>query len=358
MIRNRWLALFIGCAAFLPIGCGADDGISIQGCGATFPAPLYKRWFLEFYKQSPEVRVNYQAIGSSAGIRQLEEGLVHFGATDEALTEKRLHEVAKKISDREGRRVELVQIPLTAGSIAICYNVPGNPRLRLSREVYVGIILGQIKKWNDSQIQAVNPGVELPNMDIVFIRRAEGSGTTFNFTNHLNAADPRWTTEKGGPGKGKSVQWPVGVGGKGNAGVAALVQQTPGSIGYLETGYAELTDIPIAVLRNKRGNWVEPSAEASRAALAEAKLDKVLGGSVPDPKGDNAYPIVTFTWVVCRKHYDDPQLGEKLKAVLQYCLESGKPQRGQEISPKLGYIPMPADTLAEARKAVASINAD
>ncbi len=203
MTRRQWLVLFVVCAAFMSTGCGADDGVSIQGCGATFPAPLYKRWFLEFYKQSPDVRVNYQAIGSSAGIRQLEEGLVHFGASDESLTEKRLSEVAKKLSDREGRRVELVQIPLTAGSIAICYNLPGAPRLKLTREVYVSIFLGKIQKWNDSQIRAINPDAALPDLDIVFVRRAEGSGTTFNFTNHLNAADPRWTTAKGGPGKGK-----------------------------------------------------------------------------------------------------------------------------------------------------------
>jgi len=358
MGRRTWLLLFVGCAAFVPAGCGADDGVSIQGCGATFPAPLYKRWFLEFYKQSPDVRVNYQAIGSSAGIRQLEEGLVHFGASDESLSEKRLGEVAKKLSDREGRRVELVQIPLTAGSVAICYNLPGAPRLRLSREVYVGMFLGQIQKWNDSQIQAVNPGISLPDLDIVFVRRAEGSGTTFNFTNHLNTADPRWTTEKGGPGKGKSVQWPVGIGGKGNSGVAALIQQTPGAIGYIEAGYAEVTHLPMATLQNKHGNWVDPNAEASRSALSEAKLDKMLGGTIADPKGENAYPIVTFTWVVCRKHYDDPVLGQKLKAVLSCCLESGTPHRGQEISDELGYIPMPKDKLELARKAVATINAD
>src|SRR5262249_644073 len=160
------------------------------------------------YKQYPNVRVNYQAIGSGAGMRQLEEGLVHFGATDEAQSEDKLKAMAKKLSDREGKPVELVQVPMTAGSVAISYNIPGSPRIKLSGSVYVSIFLGEIVYWNDEQIQKLNPDVALPELRITVIRRAEGSGTTFNFTNHLNAIDSRWKKDSGGPGAAKTVQWP------------------------------------------------------------------------------------------------------------------------------------------------------
>jgi phosphate transport system substrate-binding protein len=312
---------------------------------------LYKRWFLEFYRQEPDVRVNYQAIGSGAGMRQLEEGLVHFGATDEAQSEDKLKAMAKKISDREGAPVELVQFPMTSGAVAISYNVPGNPEIKLSRSVYTSIFLGEIKDWSDERIKDLNPGVKLPSLVITVVRRAEGSGTTFNFTNHLNAIDKRWKKDNGGPGAAKTVQWPVGIGGKGNAGVAALIEQTPGAIGYIEAGYAELVDLPMATLENQAGEYVRPTEENVRTALAEAKFNKVLGATIADPKGKHAYPIVTFTWLVCRKKYADPRIGEKLKAVLEYCLETA-PGRGQALSNDLGYVELPADTLKAAYEAV------
>jgi phosphate transport system substrate-binding protein len=335
-------------------GCSPADTVTIQGCGATFPAPLYKRWFLEFYKEHPNVRVNYQAIGSGAGMRQLEEGLVHFGATDEAQSEDKLKAMAQKMSDREGKPVELVQFPLTAGAVAICYNVPGNPAIKLSRSVYVSIFLGEIKNWSDERILALNPGVNIPSLEITVVRRAEGSGTTFNFTNHLNAIDSRWKKDNGGPGAAKTVHWPVGIGGKGNAGVAALIQQTPGAIGYIEAGFAEIVELPIATLQNQAGEYVLPTEVNVRATLGEAKFNKVLGATIADPKGKNAYPIATFTWVVCRKKYADPTIGEKIKAVLEYCLET-TPERGQSLSKDLGYIELPPETLKAARAAAQGI---
>src|SRR5262245_8418651 len=184
MSRRLWfcLPLLLGSCSW------AGDVVNIQGCGATFPAPLYKRWFLEYYLQHPKVRTNYQAIGSGAGIRQFAEGLVHFGASDEALSEKKLHELAKELAAREGRSsIELLQVPLTAGSVAIAYNLEGNPQLKLSREAYVGMLLGQITHWDDVQIQKTNERVALPHAPIVFIRRSESSGTTSIFTHHLNA---------------------------------------------------------------------------------------------------------------------------------------------------------------------------
>ncbi len=355
MPRRHWALLLTGLALFPSAGCAPSDSVTIQGCGATFPAPLYKRWFLEFYRLFPDVRVNYQAIGSGAGVRQLEEGLVHFCATDEALSAKRLQAIADKLGQREHKKFELIQVPLTAGSVALCYNLPGNPELKLTRKPYVGILLGEVTSWDDPLIGSANPGLELPSLPITFVRRAESSGTTFVFTNHLSSIDPRWTKEKGGPGKGKSVDWPVGIGGKGNAGVAALVQQTPGAFGYIESGYAELTHLPMATVENRAGHFIKPTVESSLKALAEAKFDKVFGTTVPDPKDKGAYPMVTFTWIVCRKHYDDPRVAEKLKAVLLYALESKNEGRGQELSEQLGYVPLPEKVLKAVRAEVEKI---
>jgi phosphate transport system substrate-binding protein len=354
-LRNVVYLLAAG-AALLPISCGRSDSVTIQGCGATFPAPLYKRWFLEYYKAHPGVRVNYQAIGSGAGVSQLEEGLAVFAASDESLKKDKLEGIAKTLSDREHRPVELLQAPLTAGSVALCYNVPGNPALQLPRKVYVGIALGEIRFWDDDAIKAANPGVNLPHLAITFVRRAESSGTTYVFTSHLSAIDERWKNGKG-LGADKSPQWPVGIGGKGNAGVAALIQQTPGAFGYLETGYAELLALPMAKLENHAGNYVEPTGENSRIALEEAKFNDVLAAAVPDPKGYTAYPIVTFTWVIYRKHYHDQRLGEHLKDVFRYCLDTDE-GKGQALSESLGYVPLPKDALERSRKAIKQINAE
>jgi phosphate transport system substrate-binding protein len=339
-------------------GCGPVDTVTLQGCGATFPAPLYKRWFVEFYKQHPNVRVNYQATGSGAGIEQFQAGLVQFGATDEALKKDRLAAIAKKLSEEEGYPVDVIQLPLTAGSVALCYNVPDNPRVKLPRKAYVGILLGTITYWDDPALLAANPGVALPHLKIAFVRRAESSGTTFVFTNHVNAIDPRWTKSQGGPGAGKSVQWPVGIGGKGNAGVAALIKQTPGAFGYIESGYAELAELPMAALENRAGSFVLPTVAGCIEALGEARFDEVLAATVPDPKGAMAYPIVTFTWVVCRKNYLETKEAAQLKAVLNYCLASNSAGQGQQLSEKLGYVPLPEDALAKARKRVSEIGTE
>ncbi len=352
MLRRGWL-LLLGAL----VGCGPSDTVTIQGCGATFPAPLYKRWFLEYYREHPDVRVNYQAVGSGAGIQQLEEGLVLFGASDEALSPERLNEIAKKLSTLDKYDVELLQIPLTGGSVAICYNLPGEPSLKLSRQAYLDMLLGEIKYWDDPRIRSLNPNVSLPHLEMTFVRRAESSGTTFVFTNHLNAIDSRWTTANGGSGVGKSVQWPVGIGGKGTSGVNALIQQTPGAFGYIEAGYAELTKLPMAALENNSGNFVLPTAANSKEALQEAKFNAVLDAVVPDPSGADAYPIVGFTWVVCRKRYADPRVAAKLKDVLRYCLESAA-NGGQILSEPLGYVPLPTDALVKARQAVSEIKTD
>jgi phosphate transport system substrate-binding protein len=361
--------LLLAGIALLPLSCAPSDTVTIQGAGATFPAPLYKRWFLEYYLANPHVRVNYQPIGSGAGVSQLEEGLTDFAASDEALKKSRLDEVAKTLSDRERRKVELIQVPLTAGAVALCYNLPGDPDLYLPRKVYVGMALGEITYWDDEAIQKANPEVKLPHQEITFIRRAESSGTTFVFTTHLNAIDDRWKLDRDrkadskfkstpdGPGASKTPQWIVGIGGKGNSGVAALISQTPGAFGYLEAGYAELIELKMAKLENHAGNYVEPADEYCRVALEEARFNDVFGATIPDPKGASAYPIVTFTWVIVRKRYSDQRLADSLRDVLSYCLldEEGK---GQALNSKLGYVKLPKNTLERARQAIRQINAE
>jgi phosphate transport system substrate-binding protein len=347
MTTRRWFLLTLALAGLLPFASCSFWGRSttIQGCGATFPAPLYQRWFLEYYQKHPDVRVNYQAIGSGAGVSQFREGLVDFAGTDEALKAKDLAELEKKLG------VGVFQMPMTAGAIAVCYNLPGDPELRLTRQALVGIFLGEITTWNDSAITNTNPHLDLPALPIRVIRRAEGSGTTFNFTNHLNAIDQRWAQ---GPGVGKTVQWPVGIGGKGNSGVNALIKQTPGAIGYLEAGYAVLTGLKSARIQNKAGEFVLPTEDNTRKALAEVKLDKALGGTVSDPASQDAYPIATFTWIVCRRQYGNPAVARSLRDVMSYCL-TDEEGAGQGISPELHYVSLPPAVNEKSRQALATL---
>ena len=332
------------CCCALP---SCDDSVDVQGAGATFPAPLYKRWFLEYYKRHPDVRVNYQAIGSGAGIRQFTADLVEFGASDAAMSDKEI----KEAEEKNPHRGRVLLLPMTAGSIAVCYNVPGAPRnLKLSRQVYVDIFLGKITEWNDSAIVALNPEAQLPDMPIIVVRRSESSGTTFAFTNHLSAVSKEWTEKVGKPAK--SVTWPVGIGGKGNAGVAAWIDQLPGAIGYLEYGYAYLLKLPMAELQNKSGNFVAPSLEAGQAALEGVEIPENLRVWIPDPPGAKAYPIVTYTWVLCYTNYEDkPERAAAIKEVLNFGLTEG-----QQWSEELGYIPLPPAIAERARKAVQQIN--
>ena len=346
MSPRNWFSRWIFAAAcFTGAACSqGENDITIQGAGATFPAPIYKRWFLEYYRLHPEVRVNYQAIGSGAGIRQFEEGLPKFAATD-AYPNK-----SDKVMDKD-----IFLLPMTAGSIAICYNLPGAPKVvKLAREVYPRIFLGQITMWDDPEIVKDNPG--MPHTEISVVHRNDSSGTTFVFTNHLNAIHQPWQKKNGGPGAGKSVEWPTdktgGLAGRGNAGVTAIIQLTPGAIGYTESSYAELAKLPIAYLRNDAGDFVHPTPESNLAALSGPNLKDFfdhLGEAseqdrydieITNPKGKGAYPIVTYTWMIVSKRYEDEKLGHALKHVLEYCLTDG-----QKISPELGYIPLP-DELA------------
>jgi phosphate transport system substrate-binding protein len=345
LASNSWKLLAAAACCCSVASCDPLNSVDIQGAGATFPAPLYKRWFLEYYHRHPEVRVNYQAIGSGAGIRQYMADLVEFGASDAAMSDKEIEEAEKK----NPHRGHVLLLPMTAGSVAVCYNVPGAPRdLKLSRQAYVDIFLGKIDNWNDSAIAALNPGAELPDLPITVVRRSEGSGTTFAFTNHLSTASKEW---KDKVGVGKSVTWPVGIGGKGNAGVAAWIDQTPGAIGYLEYGYAELLGLATARLENKAGRYVAPNLESGLAALEGVSIPDNLRVWIPDSPGTDAYPIVTYTWMLCYTNYHDkPERAAALKQVLKFCLTEG-----QKWSAELGYLPLPTPVAERALEAVEKI---
>jgi phosphate transport system substrate-binding protein len=274
--------------------------------------------------------------------------LTDFGASDAAMSDKEI-EAALKYPIFKERRKGVQLLPMTAGSVVLAYNVDGvTGGLRLSRHAYTEIFRGTITRWNDPAIQNENPSMKLPAQDITVIYRSDSSGTTFAFTNHLGAISPEF---KKSPGIGKSVEWPTGLGGRGNAGVTALVQQTPGAIGYLEYGYAELAKLPMAVLENRAGKHVAPGPESGKAALASVtEIPDNLRIFLPDPAGAEAYPIVTYTWMLCFRHYEDAEKAYTLKAVLRYCLTDG-----QEIAGKLGYIPLPENVAKKVLAAVETI---
>ncbi len=317
----------------------AAENITLQGTGATFPAPLYQKWFAEYNKLHPEVQINYQALGSGAGVKQFQQGLVNFGASDAAMTDDEMKAV------KEG----VVLLPMTAGSIVLSYNIPDAPaELKLSRDAYTGIFLGKIKQWDDPIIAKANPGAKLPATPITVVTRSDGSGTTFVFTTHLSAISPEW---KAGPGAGKSVNFPVGVAGKGNPGVTALIKQTPGAIGYVEYGYAQQTGMPMAMLENHSGKYVKADLATGKNALAAVKLPADLRAWLPDPEGAEAYPIVTYTWLLCYKKYQDPKIAEAVKALVSYGLDEG-----QKDSEALGYIPLPPNVVDKVKKAANQIS--
>ena len=264
----------------------AEAAVTLQGTGATFPAPLYQKWFTEYNQAHPDVQINYQALGSGAGIKQFQQHLVDFGASDAAMTDEEIAAVPDGV----------VLLPMTAGAVVLAYNLPDvSQPLKLSREAYVGIFLGKITKWNDPAIAKANPGVTLPDTKIQPVVRSDGSGTTFVFTSHLSAISDAW---KSGPGAGKSVNFPSAVAGKGNPGVAALIKETPGAIGYVEFGYAMQTHMPMAILENKSGKYVKADLESGKAALASVKLPDNLRAWITDPEAADAYPIVTYTWLL------------------------------------------------------------
>jgi len=336
-------ALSISVASIAP--ASAQD-LRLTGSGASFPFPLYSSWFKDFSKQTPGVTVDYQAKGSGAGIQDFINNTVDFAASDAAMDDADIAKVKQGV----------VLLPMTAGEIVLSYNLSGINELKLPRDVYAGIFMGAIGKWNDPKIAAANPGVKLPDQNITVVARSDSSGTTYVFTDHLSAVSAAF---KSTVGQGTTVQWPKSfVKAPKNDGVTSTVKQTPGAIGYIEYGYAIATKQPMAILQNKAGQFVAPGDEAGKAALAGAEFPtKTLPGSdtpdlrvwVSDPAGEMAYPIASFTWMLFYQDQDDAK-AKVLRDMVEYGLT-----KGQAMAPKMGYIPLPDSVVARVRKAVALI---
>jgi len=284
------------------------------------------------------VQINYQGVGSGAGIKQFTQNLVAFGASDAAMKDDEIAAVKRGV----------VLIPATAGSIVLAYNLPGVENLKLSREAYAGIFLGKITKWNDPAIAKTNEGVKLPATPITVCERSDGSGTTFIFTKHLSAISPEFDDKVGA---GTSVTWPVGVAGKGNDGVTALIKQTPGAIGYVEYGYAKNNKLSFATLQNKSGEFVTATTASGEATLATTQFPpNVLRAWPSDPDGKEAYPIASFTWLLLYKKYDNAAIGEAVKKFVNFGLTDG-----QKFAEELGYIPLPKEIVEKDMAALQTV---
>jgi phosphate transport system substrate-binding protein len=330
-----WGLVTIVGLSFISCGGTTSETVKLQGAGASFPAPIYTKWFKTYSEAHSNLQIDYQSVGSGTGVKSFIDKTVDFGASDAAMTPEEIGRVDP------ARGVQL--LPMTAGSIVISYNLPGVKELKLSRKAYSGIFLGAVTKWDDPLIAKENPGAKLPNTPINVVVRADSSGTTFVFTQHLSAINPEFAKS---PGTGKMADWKVGTRSKGNEGVTASVKTTPGSIGYIEYGYAKSQGMPMAILENKSGAYVEPTTASGEAALASAQLDANLIGWVPDPEPKDAYPIATYTWLLVYKKYSKSQLAA-LQGLLNYCLTEGQ----KEAEP-LGYIPLPATVVAKVKTAV------
>ena len=321
-----------------------EGNVALTGAGASFPAPLYQNWFVQLNKEVPALQVNYQSVGSGAGVEQFTTGTVDFGASDVAMTDEEMAAIDRGT----------ILLPVTAGSIVIAYNLPGVEGLKLSREAYVGIFDGSITNWNDPKIAEANPDLELPDQAITVVHRSDGSGTTGVFTKHLSAISQNWEATIG---QGKSVEWPTTkgkfIGGKGNEGVTAAIQQNQGAVGYVEYGYAKNNGIPMASLENAAGNYIEPTEDAASRTLDAVTLPENLRAFITDPEGDQSYPIVTYTWILAYETYDDPQKAIAMESMIQYALTEG-----QEQSAALGYVPLPPSVREKVAAAADVISPD
>ncbi|HEV2178687.1 MAG TPA: phosphate ABC transporter substrate-binding protein PstS [Gemmatimonadaceae bacterium] len=302
-------------------------GVDLTGAGATFPYPIYSKWFSDYAKET-SIKINYQSIGSGGGIRQLSEHTVDFGASDAPMSDD---ELAKA-------KGPIMHFPTVIGAVAVTYNLPSlQSPIRLTGDVLADMFLGHITKWNDSRIKAVNPGVALPATDVLVVHRAEASGTTYIFSDYLSAVSPDWAKA---PGKGKELSWPVGIGAKGNEGVAGQVKQTPGAIAYVELAYANQNNLPTAQIKNASGAFVAPSIESATAAAA-GTADKLPNNtdyriSIVNAPGADAYPIASFTWLLVYRNQTDATKAKKLKDFLHWYLHSG-----EGTAASLDYAPLP-----------------
>ena len=337
-ISKSLLALAIVAAAAVAGQAHAET--LINGAGATFPYPLYSKWFAEYAKVDPTTKFNYQSIGSGGGIKQITAQTVDFGASDKFLSDEELKAAPGK----------LLHIPTVMGAVVVTYNIPGVAKgLKLSSEDVADIYLGKITKWNDPKIANDNPKIKLPNQPIIVVHRSDGSGTTSIFTDYLSSVSPDWAKKVG---KGASVKWPVGLGGKGNEGVAGQVKTTQYTIGYVELAYAFENKLPFATLKNKSGNFVEPSIKSTSAAAAGAakSMPADYRISLVNQPGKDAYPIVGFTWLLVYQDQKDKAKGKKLVEFLNWELK-----HGQKMADKILYAPLPANVARMVEKTIRTI---
>ncbi len=324
-------------AAAAPAPAAASDLVRIQGAGASFPAPLYLKWFKAFSASKANLQVDYQSVGSGSGVKSFIDRTVDFGASDAAMTPEEMARVD----------VGAQLIPMTAGSIVLAFNLPEVKQLRLSRKAYAGIFLGDVKKWNDPAIAAANPGAKLPDLPINVVVRADSSGTSFVFSKHLSAISEAFAKS---PGVNKMPNWPVGTRSKGNEGVTAALKTTPGSVGYVEYGYARSQGLAMAVLENKSGAYVEANTASGQAALASAALPDDLIAWSSDPEAKDAYPIVTYTWIMLYRKYADVKKHDALIELLKYGVT-----QGQKDAEALGYIPLPPNAVERVQAALKTV---
>lgn len=309
-------------ASALVIGAQAQ---LINGAGSSFDYPAFTKWFEAYGQVDPAVHFNYQSVGSGAGQQQLLKQTVDFGASDAPMSDENMAKASGKI----------LHIPIVAGGVALTYNIPGSPKLKLDSEVIAQIYLGNITKWNDAKIAALNAGVALPDLPIVPVHRSDGSGTSFIFTDYLSAVNPAWADTVG---KGTSVKWPaaIGLGAKGSEGVAGQVKQLPGAIGYVELAYADKNQMPYADVKNAAGNFISPAPASVSAALAAAKIPEDFRFSFVNASGDQAYPIAGASWVLVYQKSKNTDNGKKLVSFLKWAITDG-----QKLSPSLDYAPLP-----------------
>jgi len=320
------------------LALSAAQAQHLTGAGSTFDYPIFSKWFSEYSAAHPGVEINYQSIGSGGGIKQVTAGLIDFGASDGPMTDEQL----------AASKIKLVHIPVVLGAVVPIFNVPGVGNLKFSPDVLADIYLGKINNWNDGRIAKDNPGVKLPDQKIIVVHRSDGSGTTYIWTDYLSKVSTEWAS---GPGKGASPSWPVGVGGKGNEGVAGLVRQLPGAFGYVELIYALQNHISFGSVKNSAGNYVTASISGVTEAAASVKqMPADYRVSITDAPGVNAYPISSFSWMLIPARSADPAKGKVLKDLLSWIVNSGE----GEVS-ALSYAPLPKALVDKVLKTVYSL---
>lgn len=326
------------CCLMLLLTGAATAQTNLNAAGATFPYPIYSKWFNEYHKQHPDIQINYQSIGSGGGIRQVLSGTVDFGASDGPMTDEQLSQAKTKI----------LHIPTVLGAVVPAYNVPGvKTELKFTPQALAGIFLGRITTWNDPLIAKANPGISLPGTSIIVVHRSDGSGTTYIWTDYLSKTSPEWKSQVGAK---TSLSWPVGLGAKGNEGVAGMVRQMEGAIGYVELIYALQNNISYGSVKNPAGEFVKASLASTTSAAASAKMPADFRVSITNAPGKDAYPIASFTWLLIPVQAKDAHRGQIIKDFLNWMV-----QDGQNMVTQLSYAPLPKEVAVKVKASIGQV---